>query len=150
MRRVRQLEFLFVLVVALLIPVGASAQTVNGAIIGVVKDPSGAIVPDVAVTLRNIARDEMLGTTVTDAEGNYAFRNLPPATYEVQATKDGFSPVSLPDVVVTLGQQLRVDIGLKAGGVAETVEVTGGFVGARHDRRPRNTASRLRPSTSCR
>ncbi len=126
MRRVRRLELVFVLVVSLLTPLGASAQTVNGAIIGVVKDTSGAIVPDVAVTLRNVARDEMVGTTVTDAEGNYAFRNLPPATYEVQATKDGFSPVSLPDVVVTLGQQLRVDVDLKAGGVAETVEVTGG------------------------
>ena len=114
------------LVVSLLTPLGAFAQTVNGSIIGVVKDTSGAVVPDVAVTLRNIARDEMVGTTVTDAEGNYAFRNLSPATYEVQATKDGFSPVSLPDVEVTLGQQLRVDIGLKAGGVAESVEVIGG------------------------
>ena len=78
------------------------------------------------MTLRNIARDEMVGTTVTDAEGNYAFRNLSPATYEVQATKDGFSPVSLPDVEVTLGQQLRVDVSMKAGGVAESVEVIGG------------------------
>src|SRR5918994_6478858 len=126
MRRVRRLELVFVLVLLLLTPLAASAQTVNGAIIGVVKDASGAIVPDVAVTLRNVARNEMVGTTVTDAEGNYAFRNLPPATYEVQATKDGFTPMSLPDVVVTLGQQLRVDIDLTAGGVAETVEVTGG------------------------
>ena len=102
MRRVRRLDFVFVLVVSLLTPLAASAQTVNGAIIGMVKDSSGAIVPGVAVTLRNVARDQIVGTTVTDAEGNYAFRNLPPATYEVQATKDGFSPVSLPDVEVTL------------------------------------------------
>ena len=120
------LVLVFALVGAISTPMPATGQTVNGAIIGVVKDPSGAVVPDVAVTLRNVARDEMVGTTVTDADGNYAFRNLPPATYEVQATKDGFSPVSLPDAEVTLGQQLRVDISLTAGGVAESVEVIGG------------------------
>jgi hypothetical protein len=120
------LVLVFAFVGAFSTPRPATGQTVNGAIIGVVKDPSGAVVPEVAVTLRNVARDEMVGTTVTDADGNYAFRNLPPAKYEVQATKDGFSPVSLPDAEVTLGQQLRVDISLTAGGVAESVEVIGG------------------------
>jgi hypothetical protein len=124
---VRRCSLLLVFaLVAFSTPTGVSAQTVNGSIIGVVKDSSGAVVPDVAVTLRNIARDAMVGTTVTDADGNYAFRNLAPAKYEVQATKDGFSPVSLPDAEVTLGQQLRVDIILKAGGVTESVEVIGG------------------------
>jgi len=117
---------LVVALVAFSTPTGVSAQTVNGSIIGVVKDTSGAVVPDVAVTLRNIAKDEMVGTTVTDADGNYAFRNLAPATYEVQATKDGFSPITVPDAEVTLGQQLRVDLSLKAGGVTESVEVIGG------------------------
>ena len=126
MRRVRRLELLFVLVVSLLIPVGASAQTVNGAIIGVVKDTSGAIVPDVAVTLRNVARDEMVGTTVTDAEGNYAFRNLPPATYEVQATKDGFSPVRCPTSRSRSASSCVSMSTSRRAGVAETVEVTGG------------------------
>src|SRR4051812_43726282 len=125
MLRICRLGFVFV-IVTLLVPSQASPQTVNGSIIGVVKDTSGAVVPDVALTVRSIARDEIVGTTVTDAEGNYAFRNLAPATYEVQATKDGFSPVSLPDAEVTLGQQLRVDITIKAGGLAESVEVIGG------------------------
>ena len=147
MRRIRQLEVALLLVAALAaLPAAASAQTVNGSIIGVVKDTSGAVVPDVAVTLRHIAHDEMVGTTVTDAEGNYTFRNLAPATYEVQATKDGFSPVSLPDVEVTLGQQLRVDVTIKTGGVSESVEVIGGSSvlgttadpGARHRARDAN------------
>src|SRR4051812_43087591 len=72
---VRRCSLLLVFaLVAFSTPTGVSAQTVNGAIISVVKDSSGAVVPDVAVTLRNIARDEMVGTTVTDADGNYAFR----------------------------------------------------------------------------
>ena len=102
------------------------AQTVNGAIVGVVQDASGGVVPDVALTLRNIARDEIVATTISGPEGSFAFRNLSPAKYEVQATKDGFTPVSLPDVEVTLGSQVRVLVAISAGAVSERVEVFGG------------------------
>ena len=44
----------------------------------------------------------------------------------MQATKDGFTPVSLPDVEVTLGSQVRVVVAITAGGVTERVEVFGG------------------------
>ena len=108
------------------VPVAAAAQTVNGAIVGVVQDASGGVVPDVALTLRNIARDEIVATTVSGPEGSFAFRNLSPAKYEVQATKDGFNPVSLPDVEVTLGSQVRVVVAITAGAVSERVEVFGG------------------------
>ena len=114
------------LALLLLSPVAATAQTVNGAIVGVVEDASGAVVPDVALTLRNIARDEIVATTISGPEGSFAFRNLSPAKYEVQATKDGFNPVSLPDVEVTLGSQVRVLVAITAGGVSERVEVLGG------------------------
>ena len=73
----------------------AWGQTVNGAITGVVKDSSGGVVPDVALTLRNIATDQIVGTTVSGPEGEYAFRNLAPSKYEVQATKEGFQQVSI-------------------------------------------------------
>jgi len=105
---------------------GINAQTVNGAIVGVVQDTSGAVVPDVALTLRNIARDEIVATMISGPDGSFAFRNLAPAKYEVQATKDGFNPVSLPDVEVTLGSQVRVAVTVTAGAVTERVEVFGG------------------------
>ena len=110
----------------LIVSAAGWAQTVNGAIVGVVQDASGGVVPDVALTLRNIARDEIVATTISGPEGSFAFRNLSPAKYEVQATKDGFNPVSLPDVEVTLGSQVRVLVTISAGGVTERVEVFGG------------------------
>jgi hypothetical protein len=110
----------------LLPPSPAGAQTVNGAIVGVVQDASGAVVPDVALTLRNIARDEIVNTTVSGPEGSFSFRNLSPAKYEVQATKDGFNPISLPDVEVTLGSQVKVVVTIAAGAVSERIEVFGG------------------------
>ena len=113
-------------VALLLLPHPAASQTVNGAIVGVVEDSSGAVVADVALTLRNIARDEIAGTTISGPDGSFSFRNLAPAKYEVQATKDGFNPVSLPDVEVTLGSQVRVAVTLAAGAVSERVEVFGG------------------------
>ena len=51
-----------------LFPAATSSQSVNGAITGVVKDSTGGVVADVAVTLRNIATDQTIATTVTNAE----------------------------------------------------------------------------------
>ena len=72
--------------VILVLPFIAAAQSFNGAITGVVRDTSGAVVPDAALTLRNVATDQVVATAVTDGMGEYSFRNLAPATYEVLAT----------------------------------------------------------------
>ncbi len=107
-------------------PSAVSGQTVNGAIVGTVQDSSGAVVPDVALTLRNIATDTIITTTVSGPQGEYAFRNLAPSKYEVQATKPGFQLVSMPGVEVTLGSQVRLDITLPVGGQEQRIEVVGG------------------------
>ncbi len=110
----------------LLFPAAASSQTVNGAITGVVKDTSGGVVADVAVTLRNIATDQTIATTVTNSSGEYAFRNLPPGKYAVEATKAGFQQVTYPDIDVTLSSVQRVEITLPIGTQDSRVEVVGG------------------------
>jgi hypothetical protein len=116
----------WVLSVFLAISSTVSGQSFNGAITGVVKDESGGVVPDVALTLRNIATDQMVGTTVSGPEGEYAFRNLAPAKYEVQAVKPGFREVTHPDIDVTLGSVQGVEITLPIGAQGERVEVVGG------------------------
>ena len=78
----------------LLLPAATSGQTVNGAITGVIKDATGGVVADVAVTLRNIATDQTIATTLTNASGEYSFRNLPPASTQVEAIKSGFQQVT--------------------------------------------------------
>jgi hypothetical protein len=119
------LVWMFV-VVSSLFPLRATAQSFNGAITGVVSDASGAVVPDAALTLRNIATDQVVATTISGADGEYAFRNLAPSKYEVTATKDGFQQVALPDIVVPLSTQVRVDVTLPVGGLEQRVEVAGG------------------------
>ena len=66
------------LALLLLFPAAASSQSVNGAITGVIKDPSGGVVADVALTLRNVATNQTIATAVSGSGGEYAFRNLPP------------------------------------------------------------------------
>src|SRR5829696_6368626 len=83
-----------------------AAQSFNGAITGVVRDSTGGVVAETALTLRNIATDQTVGTAVTGSEGEYAFRNLAPGKYEVTAVKDGFQQVSLNDIVVPLSTQV--------------------------------------------
>jgi len=106
-------------------PALAAAQSFNGAITGVVRDSSRAVLPEAALTLRNVATDQTVATTVSGPDGEYAFRNLAPATYELVATKDGFQQVVLPEIRVTLSTQLRVDVELPVGGLEQRVEVTG-------------------------
>src|SRR5262245_20589300 len=116
----------FVLGVLLALTGTAWGQTVNGAITGVVKDASGGVVPDVALTLRNVATDQIVGTTVSGPEGEYAFRNLAPSKYEVQATKEGFQQVTNSNIDVTLSSKQRVEITLPVGTQEQRVEVLGG------------------------
>src|SRR3982750_1810282 len=89
-------------VVLALASVDAAAQSFNGAITGVVRDSTGGVVADTALTLRNVATDQTVGTAVSGSEGEYAFRNLAPGKYEVTAVKSGFQQVTASDVVVPL------------------------------------------------
>ncbi len=111
--------------ILLLLPRLAAAQSFNGAITGVVRDSSRAVLPDAALTLRNVATDQTVATAVSGPDGEYAFRNLAPATYELGVTKQGFQQVVLPELRVTLSTQLRVDVELPVGGLEQRVEVTG-------------------------
>jgi hypothetical protein len=110
----------------LLLPALAAAQTVTGAITGVVRDSSRAVVPDTALTLRNVSTDQIVATAVSGPEGEYAFRNLAPARYEVSAVKPGFQQVVLPNIDVTLSTVVRVEIELQVGPQDQRVEVVGG------------------------
>jgi hypothetical protein len=120
----RRCWFLFASLV--LLPALSAAQSFNGAITGVVRDSSHAVIPDAALTLRDVGKDQIVATAVSGADGEYAFRNLAPARYEVTATKDGFRQVVLPGVDVTLSSVQRLDVELPLGTQTERVEVVGG------------------------
>ena len=88
-----------------------SAQ--NSGIQGVISDPTGAAVPDVAVTITNAATG-IVTTARTNESGFYSAPFLPTATYKVAAEKAGFSPVSLDNLKLDVDQTARVDFTLRS------------------------------------
>ncbi len=100
----------------------ASAQSTFGTILGTVTDPSGAVMPNLVVTVtnqgENISRDYH-----TDAQGNYQAENLKDGIYSVQVKAAGFQEVTVKDVRLTARQTVRTDLKLVVGSTTEKVEV---------------------------
>ena len=114
---------LALLVIALMIAPSLMAQSlVSGDVTGTVTDPSGAVVPNATVVLKNTATGATHNTTSTSS-GAYRFSLLPPGTYTVSAAAQGFSKAE-ETTTVNVGQATVANIKLAVGASSQTVEVT--------------------------
>ena len=118
---VKKFRFLFVLLVAL-IAFSASTFAQQATIVGTVTDPSGALVPNVAVTLTNTDTGVSHVIPTNDA-GQYVAVDLQIGHYRVKAEAKGFKVAEQKDVVLTVGARIRVDFQLQMGAAQETVTV---------------------------
>ena len=101
----------------------AQAQFDTATVLGTVKDSSGAVLPGVTVTLKNI--DTTIAVSVqSDTEGNFQFANVRIGNYRVSAEKQGFSTAVAERVNVTVNARQRVDLTMQPGAVTETVVIT--------------------------
>src|SRR5258708_40154853 len=101
MKRCPSFRFWAVVVAALctmLFATSGFAQFQTGNIYGKVQAKDGSVLPGVTVTLTGVGAPV---TTVTDAQGNFRFINLSPATYTVKAELAGY------------GSALRSGIGVR-------------------------------------
>ena len=91
---------------------------------GTVKDASGAVVGNAAVT---VTSPTLVGkkTTNSDSAGYYHFSNLPPGGYTVEVSGKGFKTVKRESLVLEVGHLPSVDLTLSVGAASEVVEVTG-------------------------
>ncbi len=106
-----------------LLPSNAVAQALYGTIGGTVVDDSGAAIPGATVTVTNQGTGlEVNG--VSDAGGNYAFRNLQPGTYTVKASLQGFKEYVQTGVPVSQNDVVRIVARLEVGALTESVTVT--------------------------
>jgi hypothetical protein len=101
----------------------ALAQSNKGTIVGVVRDPNGAIVKDAKVTATNLATGETRETTTGD-DGNYAMPTLDPGNYRVVVEAPGFQTANVEDVKLETGARQAIDVDLTVGGGTETITVT--------------------------
>ena len=82
--------FVLLAVMSLVLPGSVTAQsTTNGAISGTVTDPSGAVLPEVAVNLKS-AEKGFTSATKTNGQGFYQFPLLEPGTYVITITANSF------------------------------------------------------------
>ncbi|MBI4910120.1 MAG: TonB-dependent receptor [Acidobacteria bacterium] len=100
------------------------AQFDSAAVLGTVKDVSGARVPEVQVTLLNVDTGVSVQTK-SDANGDYQFPNARIGNYEITAELTGFAKAVVENVVLTVNARQRVDLTLQVGAVTDKVVVTG-------------------------
>jgi hypothetical protein len=104
------------------LPTSSVAQ-VGGSLSGTVKDPSGAVMPGVAVTATNTGLGAEF-TTVTDGQGLYSFPKLPVARYDVTLIVDGFKPQKRTGIQIDADGAIQLNVTLEIGQQSETVTVS--------------------------
>lgn len=121
MKRFNQAAVLTFLIALLFVNHAAGQSLVTGSIIGTVKDPSGAIVPNAPVDLENTQTGEKQSTT-SNAEGAYRFALLKPGIYQVTVAIKGLTKYD--SCTVGVGQTITLDLMLEVTITIEVVLVT--------------------------
>jgi hypothetical protein len=99
----------------------------TGTILGTVSDNTGAVLPNASVTVTNTATG-VAHQTHTTAAGDYSVPDLQPGTYSVNIQAPGFNSEMVNRIALVVAQQERVNVTLKPGAAAETVQVNAGAV----------------------
>lgn len=120
----RVLATLAVIAISIFTATNVRAQASSATLSGQVVDQNGAIVPGADVRVLNSQTGLQRQTTTTD-QGLFLFPSLPPATYVVTASHQGFAPVEIKDIVLNVGDRKALTIPLKTGDIKETVNITG-------------------------
>ena len=94
----------------------------TASVTGVVRDPTNAVVPHAAITLRNQATTVERQAVANDA-GNYSFLNVLPGTYTLSATASGFGQSQVNSFTLEVNQTATFNLVLPVGAVQQTVDV---------------------------
>ncbi|HEY3989509.1 MAG TPA: carboxypeptidase-like regulatory domain-containing protein [Acidobacteriaceae bacterium] len=123
MRFLTKPVFAGILAAVVLAATPSYAQVVGGSISGVITDASGAVVSGATVIIRNqeTGNERRL---VTSSDGFYSAPSIPVGRYSVSAAKDSFATQQRNDIVITVGESVRINAALSASGVSQSVEVT--------------------------
>jgi hypothetical protein len=110
--------FLFVLTLA----GAARAQSNTGTILGTVEDATGAVIPDAAITIRNLGTGEERHATA-NSSGEYTVPNLQVGHYSITASHAGFTSTEIADTELQVAQNAAINPVLKVGGVDQKINV---------------------------
>jgi hypothetical protein len=117
----KRLTLVRIALCAILLTTAASAQY-RGGIEGIVTDPTGAGVPDAAVTLTS-KETAIVRTTKTNDTGSYGISGLAPGAYSLVVEKTGFAKKTLEEVIVRAEQIRALNVEIAVSSMAESVSV---------------------------
>jgi len=95
----------------------------KGQIQGTVTDKSGAVVPGVTISIKNLATG-FESVVVSENNGGYRFPGLAPGNYYLKAELPGFTMYEVKTVVVNVGRTTDVNVTLEPAGTQTTVTVS--------------------------
>src|SRR5436190_17488266 len=98
-------------------------QTVLATITGTVNDPTGAVVANAPISVKNLENGQVF-TAASSATGNYAVSQLPIGDYDLTVTVPGFKTYSHTGFHLAAAQTMREDVRLEVGNTTESVTVT--------------------------
>lgn len=90
---------------------------------GVVTDPTGAVVANVPIEVKNSDTGVVLRAVSTET-GNYTIPQVPLGKYALSASVQGFKKFERQNITIVGAQVLRIDIALEIGASTDTVTVT--------------------------
>lgn len=101
----------------------ARAQTVAVASVsGTVTDPSGSAIAGALVSVRETDK-QIVRSTITDVQGNYALPELPVGPYRLEVRANGFRSHVESGLVLQVDNNVEINVRMEVGTVNETVEV---------------------------
>jgi Carboxypeptidase regulatory-like domain len=101
----------------------APAQTgTGGTLLGTVTDPSGAVMPNVGITITNTDTSQATHLT-TNQGGEYLAADLPIGHYVVRAEASGFKASEQKNITLNVGARTRADLKLEVGNTQQSVTV---------------------------
>src|SRR5215813_6735292 len=125
----RRVTSLIVIAAAAVLLLGAQTALgqlrITGKISGTVLDPTGAVVPNAQVVLKD-TKTGITKETTSNEGGAFFFPDLANGAYEITVTRDGFQRALIPNVNVSTSQTTDVKVNLEVGKPTETVTVVSG------------------------
>jgi hypothetical protein len=103
--------------ILMLLPQGDTGQ-----LTGTIVDPNNASIPNAKIKLINQSTTQSRDLTTKDS-GDFAFTLLPPGSYKLEVTANGFNTVQIDDLRINITQTTSITVHLDPAAVASTVTV---------------------------
>ena len=108
------LPSMVVLILMLIAAAICPAQDISGTLTGIVKDPTGAVIPNAQVQATNTGTQARFEST-TDGSGTYSLRSIPIGVYQLAVSSQGFKRYEATSIRLQVNEVLRLDVTLDVG-----------------------------------